>query len=239
MVVIPKIGVLGCRYWADFLPTLLQGAEVVVGLLQRVIGSDDFLQLVKDTLLLSQILHLLFLKVFVLLGTVGLEDAESCIETLLNGVFRMLEAFGFATAFEELVKLVVHILLVQLIEMETNGRNLVLDILNFSVLHEFLKHLHQLQFIETLKFDIVFHQFFLVHFWSILDFGNHLIGHRCNFRLNLSNQGIHFDSDFGWKNARLDQLDNLLFLVRVNGLLGSFRRNLFILNSFVNDGILI
>ena len=111
---------------------------------------------------MAQVLDLLFLKVFILLGAVGLEDAEGGVETLFDGVFHVLEALSLATALDELAEFVVHIFLVQLIEMETNGSNFVLDLLDIGILHEFFEHGHQLQFVETVQFVVVFNQFFLV-----------------------------------------------------------------------------
>ena len=81
-------------------------------------------------MLLGQVLNLLLLHVLVLLGTVGLEDTKRIIETLFDGVFNVLEALDLSAALEELVEFIVHVFLVQLIEMETNSRNLVLDVLD-------------------------------------------------------------------------------------------------------------
>ena len=123
--------------------------------------------------------------------------------------------------------------------METNRRNLIFDALDIGILHKFFEHLHQKQLIETIKLIAVFHKFIILNFGSILDFRHYLIVSWDGFSFTSIHQSVHFNFHLSRQNARLDKFDNLLFLNCINGFLRSHFRNLFILNSFIIDGILI
>ena len=186
---------------------------------------------------LGQVLHLLLFQVLVLLGAVGLEDAEGCVEALLNGVFVVLVTLGFAAALDELFQFVVHVFLVQLIEMETDGCNFVLDVLDIGVLHRFFKQFHELQFVESFQIGIIFHQFLFVGLREVGHFGHHLVDRRSGRGEELSHECVYFDSHLAGQDAGLDQFDNLLFLVTVDGFLAGLRRRC-VLNTFLNGRVL-
>ena len=61
MVVVPQVGVFGSRHRTDFFPAVLKGMEIVVGLLQRLIGSDDLFQFLEEGLFLGEVFLLLVL----------------------------------------------------------------------------------------------------------------------------------------------------------------------------------
>ena len=200
MISVPKIGILGGRDGADFLPTVLQGAEVVVGLLQRLIGSNDSFEFFEDSLLLGEVLLFLLLKVFVLLGAVGLEDAKSRTEALLQWVFFMLVSLGSATTLQELLQLVIHVFLVQLIEMESDGGNFVLNGLDIRFLDDFFEQFDKLQLAQCVKLGNIFHQIIFVFFHIDVGDGFHfgqrfVLRHGLSFRGWCIYEGLHLDAD--------------------------------------------
>ena len=219
VVGVPEVGVFGSRHLTDGFPSFLECAELVVGLFEGLLRSDQLFEFFEDGAFLQQVFLFLLVDDLILARAVGLEDAESGVEAFFGSVRHMLVALFVATAFDEGFQFLVEILFVEFHKTDANGGHLVLDLGDIGLLDKFLEHGGQ--FFLGFSFDIQlnffgFFQFILFQLSCGHDFRKHLV--LGDDLLRGLRQGLHFDAHATRKDGRLVQFHNSLFLIGINGL---------------------